>query len=73
MKNTDGSADDWHVQSLFYGIAFADIAVGRLQIVFRGRDIDTLDSVMVLMVEDIRIYHADVIWQPILRIEIVFP
>ena len=27
MKNPDGSADDWHEQKLFYGIALADIAV----------------------------------------------
>ena len=27
MKNPDGSADDWHEQKLFYGIAFADITI----------------------------------------------
>ena len=27
MKNPDGSVDDWHDQSLFYGIAIADIIV----------------------------------------------
>ncbi|MFC1871697.1 hypothetical protein ACFLYF_04795 [Chloroflexota bacterium] len=27
MKNPDGSADDWHEQKLFYGIALADIFV----------------------------------------------
>jgi hypothetical protein len=25
MKNPDGSADDWHEQKIFYGIAIADI------------------------------------------------
>ncbi|MFH0802728.1 MAG: hypothetical protein V2A78_10155 [bacterium] len=25
MKNPDGSADDWHEQKVFYGMAFADI------------------------------------------------
>jgi len=25
MKNPDGSADDWHEQKLFYGIAIADV------------------------------------------------
>ena len=27
MKNPDGSADDWHEQKLFYGIALADITI----------------------------------------------
>ena len=27
MKNPDGSADDWHEQRIFYGIALADIAL----------------------------------------------
>jgi hypothetical protein len=27
MKNPDGTADDWHEQKLFYGIALADIFI----------------------------------------------
>jgi hypothetical protein len=27
MKNPDGTADDWHDQKLFYGIALADIFI----------------------------------------------
>ena len=27
MKNPDGSADDWHEQKIFYGIALADITI----------------------------------------------
>jgi len=27
MKNPDGTADDWHEQKLFYGIAMADVTV----------------------------------------------
>lgn len=27
MKNPDGSADDWHEQKLFYGIALADFTI----------------------------------------------
>ncbi|MFC2072796.1 hypothetical protein ACFLUU_08925 [Chloroflexota bacterium] len=27
MKNADGTADDWHEQKLFYGIALADVII----------------------------------------------
>ena len=27
MENPDGTADDWHNQKLFYGIALADVAI----------------------------------------------
>ena len=53
--------------------AITDIAIGRLQVIFRRRHIDTLDAIEVLVIEQSGIDYPDVIRQPVLAAKRIGP